>query len=62
VKDLTDAAPAHRYALGVQLFAQLGQRAIRLLPYPITQLLLDWGRDPAQAAVPRLRLALHPAA
>ena len=35
MKDLTDAAPAHCYSLGVQLFAQLGQRAIRLLPCPI---------------------------
>ena len=62
MKDLTDAAPAYRYSLGMQLFAQLGQRAVRLLAYPITQLLLDRRRDPAQAAVPGLWLALHPAA
>ena len=31
VKDLTDAALAHRYSLRVQLFAQFGQRAARLL-------------------------------
>jgi hypothetical protein len=61
MKDLTDAAPAHRYSLGLQLFAQLGQRAVRLLPYPGTQLLLDHRRDPAQAAVPGLRPALHSA-
>ncbi|MGA2890796.1 MAG: hypothetical protein ABSE51_22460 [Terracidiphilus sp.] len=59
MKDLTDAAAAHRYSLGVQLFTQLGQGAVRLLPYPIPQLLPDGGRDPAQAAVPGLRLALH---
>jgi hypothetical protein len=62
MKDLTDAAPAHRYSLGVQVFAQLGQRTVRLLPYPITQLLLDRRSDPAYAAVPGLRLAVHPPA
>jgi hypothetical protein len=62
MEDLTDAAPAHRYPMGVQLFAQLGQRTVRLRPYPITQLLLDRRRDPTQATVPGLRLALHPSA
>jgi len=41
MKDLADAAAAHRYSLGLQLFAQLGQLTVRLLPYPITHLVAE---------------------